>query len=160
MKDYERVRNQLVELTQPLVEEPIQAIGYFMREGVTQDSWRKGPRWLRRTLAPREGVPGDQLGMFSLIVLTPTRILLVKAGPGAPVCRPKRVVGAWPRSAVALTRETVTTESYSEHSGTTRTRVWRVTLTFTDGTQPLEMDFLARDGLAKEALPALEAALA
>jgi hypothetical protein len=159
VKDYERVRDQLAELTQPLVDEPIQAIGYFMREGTTQDSWRRGPRWLRRTFAPRKGVPGDQLGMYGLVVLTPTRVVLVKAVHGPPVCRPQRVIGAWPFGALSLTRATVTTESYRQDHGTTRTRVWRVTLTFADGTEPLAMDFLARNDLTKEIVPALEAAL-
>jgi hypothetical protein len=160
VKDFERVRNQLVELTQPFVDEPIERIGYFLRAGTTQDSWRKGPRWLRRTFAPRTGVPGDQLGLFSIVVLTPTRLVLVKATAGPPVCQPRKVVGAWPRDAVSLRRETVTTDSYRADQGTTRTRLWRVTLTFADGTQPLAMDFLARDDLSKEIVPALEAALA
>jgi hypothetical protein len=141
------------------VGEEIEAIGYFMRAGLTQDSWKKGFRWLRRTVAPRSGIPGDQLGMFSIVALTPTRLVLVKATPGPPVARPKRVVGAWPRDAVRMERETVTTESYSQDRGTSRTRVWRVTLQFADGTAPLAMDFLARNDLTKEIVPALEAAL-
>jgi hypothetical protein len=160
VKDFERVRDQLIELTAPLVGERIEAIGYFLRSGTTQDSWKKGFRWLRRTFAPRAGVPGDQLGMFSIVALTPTRVVLVKATPGPPVARPKRVAGAWPRAAVRMERETVTTESYSQDRGTSRTRVWRVTLHFADGTQPLAIDFLARDDLTKEIVRALEAALA
>jgi hypothetical protein len=160
VKDFERVRNQLIELTAPLVGEQIEAIGYFMREGLTQDGWRKGFRWLRRTFAPRTGVPGDQLGMFSIVALTPSRLVLVKATPGPPVARPKRVVGAWPRAAVRMERATVTTESHSNAGGTSRTRVWRVTLHFADGTAPPAMDFLARNDLTKEIVPALEAALA
>jgi hypothetical protein len=97
--------------------------------------------------------------MYSLVVLTGTRLLLVKAVHGPPVCRPKRVIGAWRFGDLTMARETVTTDSYRQDSGTTRTRVWRVTLAFADGTQPLAMDFLARNDLSKEIVPALEAAL-
>lgn len=159
MKDFERVRDQLIALTSPLVGEEIDAIGYFLREGLTQESWKKGLRWARRTFAPRAGVPGDQLGMYSIVALTPTRVVVLKASPGPPVAVPRRIVGAWPRGAVRMERQGVTTESYSQDRGTARTRVVRVTLHFPDATAPLGMDFLARDGLTKEIVPALEAAL-
>jgi hypothetical protein len=159
VKDYERVRDQLIELSTPLVGEPITAIGHFYREGLTQGSWTRGPRWVRRTFFPRAGVAGDQLGMFSLIALSKTRLYLIKGVPGPPVVKPKRVIGTWPLRDVTMSRETVKTDSYSEVGGTTYTRIARVTLQFADGTAPLPMDFLARDDLTKEIVQALQAAL-
>lgn len=159
MKDFERVRAQLIELSEPLVGEPVVAIGWFLRAGTTQDSWRKGPRWLRRSLAPRTGSAADQLGRTSLLALTADRVVLLRAKHGPPICRPQRVVGAWPLGAVGATRENVTTESYAEVSGTTRTRVARVTLALPDGTEPPAMDFVLRDGLAKVFLGELESAI-
>ena len=160
MKDYERVRDQLIALTAPVAGEAIEALGWFLRAGTTQDSATKGLRWLRRTFAPRADVPGDQLGMYGIVVLTPSRLMVVKARPGPPIAVPQRVIGAWPRGEVRMERESLTTDSYAKDRGTTRTRVVRVTLHFPDGTAPLAMDFLARDGLTKEIVPALESALA
>jgi len=62
MRDIDRLREVLRQTVAADVGEEIVAIGWFSREGSSDDSWRHGPRLLRRTFAARSDHPADQLG--------------------------------------------------------------------------------------------------
>jgi hypothetical protein len=158
MTERDRLFRDLCAQAAPHVGEPITAVGYFLRAGAADDSWRKGPDWLRRTFAPRADHPGDHLGSLNILALTPTRVVAVAGRPGAPWVRAKKPIGAWPHAAVTATAKGRTAESYvSSMGGTQRSRVIRLTLEFSTGDAPLVGDF-PRDALNRECTEAVVAA--
>jgi hypothetical protein len=158
VSEIDRQRQILIDGVGGLVDEEIVAIGYFHREGTSDDSWRKGPNALRRMFAKRDDHPADSLGFRNVLVLTPTRVLVFSGNAKPPLVRVKDLVGAWPLSEVGLTSTNHTSQAYMSHgSGTYDTPVVRASLTFAGGEEPLGMD-LPRDELAREVVSAIKAA--
>jgi hypothetical protein len=158
VSELDRQRQILVDAVGDLVDEEIVAIGYFHREGSSDDSWRKGPDALRRMFGKRDEHPADHLGYRNVIVLTASQVLVFSGSAKAPLVRVSELVGAWPVSEVGLESHNHTSQAYMAHgSGTYDTPVIRATLTFTDGDEPLGMDF-PRDELAREVIAAVKAA--
>ncbi|MDT4920894.1 MAG: hypothetical protein QOI15_1796 [Pseudonocardiales bacterium] len=158
MAEIDRVKGLLREAVADDVAEDIVAIGWFHREDSGNDSLAHGPRLLRRVFAKRDDHPADHLGSRNVLVLTPTRVLVYAGKAEAPLVRVTKRVGAWPIAGVTATAKNHTAESYMQNSGgTVRTRMLRATLTFSDDTAPLTMDF-QRDQLGKECVAAVQAA--
>lgn len=158
MSEIDRQRQILIDAVDGYVDEEISAIGYFHREGLSDDGWRKGPDALRRLFAKRDDHPADRLGFRNVLVLTPTRVLVLAGNAKPPLVRVKGLVGAWPLAEVGLTSRNHTSQTYmSMGSGTYETPVIRATLTFAGGEEPLGMD-LPRDELAREVVAAVKAA--
>ena len=160
MAEIDRIKGLLTDQVAADVDEEITAIGYFFREDTANDSFKHGPRFLRRVFAKRDDHLEDHLGSMNVIVLTPTHVHIYAGKTKPPWLQVTKKLGAWPRQDVRMEMRTHTASSYSEsQGGSTRTRMKRVTLTFSDGNAPLTIDFL-RDKLGRECTEALLAALA
>ena len=160
MAEIDRIKGLLTDQVAADVGATITAIGYFFREDTANDSVKHGPRFLRRVLAKRDDHLEDHLGSMNVIVLTPTHLHIYAGKTKAPWLQVTKKLGAWLLQDVRMEMRTHTASSYSQNQGgSTRTRMKRVTLTFSDGTAPLTIDFL-RDKLGRECTEALLAALA
>jgi len=158
MKDVDRTREMLRRMVDEEVGEEIVAIGWFYREGSSEDSWRHGPRLLRRVFAARSDHPADHLGSRNILALTPTRVVVFAGRAAPPLVRVRGLVGAWPLGEITVQARAHRAQAYmSQGGGTYETRLTRVTLTFAGADQPLGMDF-PRDELARELVAALKAA--
>jgi hypothetical protein len=158
--EIDRIKGLLTDQVAGDVAGDITAIGYFFREDAANDSYKHGPRFLRRVFAKRDDHIEDRLGSMNLIVLTPTQVHIYAGRAKAPWLQVTGKLGAWPVQDVRMEMRAHTASSYAQRQGgTTRTRMKRVTLTFADGTAPLTIDFRS-DALGRECTEALEAALA
>ena len=157
MKEVDRTREMLREMVAADVDEEITAIGWFDREGGSENSWRHGPRLLRRVRARRSDQPADHLGSRNVLALTPTRVIVFAGRVAPPLVRVHGLVGAWALSEVTVQSRAHTSQaSMSRAGGTYERRGIRVTLSFAGGEHPLGMDF-RRDELAREVVAALKA---
>ena len=160
MAEIDRIKGLLADQVAADVGGEITAIGYFFREDTANDSFKHGPRFLRRMLARRDDHLEDHLGSMNVVVLTPTHLHIYSGKTKAPWLQVTGKLGAWPLQDVRMEMRSHTASSYSQNQGgSTRTRMKRVTLTFSDGTAPLTIDFV-RDKLGRECTEALLAALA
>jgi hypothetical protein len=101
MTELDRQRQILKDAVDGRLDEEIVAIGYFHRQGSSDDSWRHGPDALRRVFAKRADHPADHLGYRNVVVLTPTQVLVFSGSAKPPLVRVKELVGRGrrPRSA-------------------------------------------------------------
>ena len=95
-----RQRQLMGDALEGCVDEEIVSAYYGMREDAWGDSWKKGPRWIKRRLA--SGHPADDTGTINVLVLTPTRVMVFNAKPKAPLLEIRRKIADWPVGAVRL----------------------------------------------------------
>jgi hypothetical protein len=127
-----------------------------MREDAWGDSWKRGPRWIKRRLA--SGHPADDTGTMNVLVLTPTRVLVFNAKPKAPLLEIRRQIAEWPIEAVRLeSRGMKTTSHYNQGNSSSTHRIIRATITWTGEERPLVLDFPSNPN-AKEVIEAVKRA--
>jgi hypothetical protein len=154
-RENQRQRQLMRDAVAGLVDEEIEVAFYAMREHGFEDSWRKGPRWIKRRL--KSGHPADDTGTFNIVVLTPTRVLLFNAKPGAPMMVVRRQIAEWPRGALDVHWKGHTAVAhYNSQSSMASTRVVRAIFTWDGEERPLVLDF-PKGALTKELLEAVKA---
>src|SRR3954447_5128378 len=95
MAEIDRIKGLLTDQVAADVSEEITAIGYFFREDTANDSFKHGPRFLRRVLAKRDDHLEDHLGSMNVIVLTPTPLHIYAGKTKAPWLQVTKKLGAW-----------------------------------------------------------------
>ena len=151
-----RQRQLMGQALQGHVDGEIVAAYYGMREDAWGDSWKKGPRWIRRRLA--SGHPADDTGSYNVLVLTPTRVMVFNAKPSPPLLKVRRKIADWPIEAVRLEDKRMTfTSHYNQQTQMSTHRVIRATLTWDGEERPLILDFPTSPN-AKEVVEAVKRA--
>ncbi len=108
-----------------------------------EDDGLAAVKWIRRRASGGDRVD-DRLRTWNILALTPTRLVAfagrhVRATPSV---EPRREIGAWPLSGVALEYRGRRAESYMAHAGGTHTsKIVRATLTLPGEDRPLVIDF-------------------
>lgn len=129
MREEERQRQIVRDALAGFVDEEIEAAGYAMRHLGWEDSWRKGPRWIKRHLFTGDH-PEDNTGTYNVLVVTPTRLLLFNAKPKPPLLKVRRQIAEWPRGGVrVVSKGTTATSHYNQGNSASTHRIVRATLT-------------------------------
>jgi len=156
-REDERNRKMLREAIAPFTGEEIVAIGWFSREGTSEDSWKKGPRLLKRLFASGEHA-ADNLGNRNVLALTPSQVLVFAGSARPPLVRVKRQIAAWPLDRVHLESRTHTGHVLMNATANTyKTKVLRAVLTVAGEDRPLVMDFPTIP-ISREVIAAVKAA--
>jgi hypothetical protein len=141
-----RIRGLLREAVAPHAGEEVEELWWCKRELAFEDSWRKGPRALRR-LFGRGDHPADRLGALNVLCVTPTRVVVVAGREKPPFVAARGVAGAWPRAEVTATTRSGTAVAESDGgSQSWSTRITRAQLHVPGCEEPLVLDFRREPG--------------
>ncbi|HEX8084161.1 MAG TPA: hypothetical protein VF529_07700 [Solirubrobacteraceae bacterium] len=141
MNDLDWQRGLLRTALEGFVDEEIEAAHYAMRHRGWEDSWRKGPEWIKRHFFASDH-PKDHTGTFNVVVVTPSRVMVFNAKPKAPLLKVRRKIAEWPRGGVRVVWKGRTAVSHY-NSGNSRSdhRIIRATFTWDGEEEPFILDF-------------------
>jgi hypothetical protein len=149
--DWERgvTRNVLA----AVVDEEIVAAHYALRHRGWEDSWRKGPEWIKRRLFASDH-PTDHTGRFNVVAVTPTRVMVFNA-KSSPFLKIRRQIAEWPRGGVRVAwKGTTAVSHYNSGDSMSSQRIIRATFRWEGEEKPLILDF-PKGKLSDEVLVAI-----
>ena len=136
------------------VDEEILASHYAMRHRGWENSWRKGPNWIKRHFFASDH-PTDHTGTFNVVAVTPTRVLVFNAKPEKPFLKIRRQIAEWPHGAVRVAwKGEKVHSSYNSGASSEWNSIIRATFRWDGEEDPLILDF-PRGRLSNEVLVAI-----